>query len=139
MSPRLIESISSYLESSREDSPCGTLLLIDFDNFNSINESLGKHVGNQILERAAETIQGMCTELMEVDQVAGDSFLLFVKDIADSAEQAREASLAIANEIRCVCHPPFFTESGEVSVTASVGISVSTPGSTTRRGLSLQR
>ena len=124
VSPRLIESISSYLDLSREDSPCGTLLLIDFDNFNSINESLGKHVGNQILERAAETIQGMCTDLMEVDQVAGDSFLLFVKDIADTAEKAREASLAIANEIRCVITRPFFTENGEVSVTASVGISV---------------
>ena len=124
VSPRLIESISSYLDLSREDSPCGTLLLIDFDNFNSINESLGKHVGNQILERAAETIQGMCTNLMQVDQVAGDSFLLFVKDIADTAEQAREASLAIANEIRCVITRPFFTENGEVSVTASVGISV---------------
>ena len=124
VSPRLIESLSSYLDLSREDSPCGTLLLIDFDNFNSINESLGKHVGNQILERAAETIQGMCTDLMEVDQVAGDSFLLFVKDIADTAEKAREASLAIANEIRCVITRPFFTENGEVSVTASVGISV---------------
>jgi diguanylate cyclase (GGDEF)-like protein len=124
VSPRLIESISSYLDLSREDSPCGTLLLIDFDNFNSINESLGKHVGNQILERAADTIQGMCTNLMQVDQVAGDSFLLFVKDIADTAEQAREASLAIANEIRCVITRPFFTENGEVSVTASVGISV---------------
>ncbi len=124
VSPRLIESISGYLDLSREKSPCGTLLLIDFDNFNSINESLGKQVGNQILERAAETIQGMCTDLMEVDQVAGDSFLLFVKDIADTAEQAREASLAIANEIRCVITRPFFTENGEVSVTASVGISV---------------
>ena len=124
VSPRLIESISHYLDNSQEDSPCGTLLLIDFDNFNSINESLGKHIGNQILERAAETIQGMCTELMEVDQVAGDSFLLFVKDIAESAVQAREVSLAIANEIRCVITRPFFTENGEVSVTASVGISV---------------
>ena len=124
VSPRLIKSISNYLDHSLEDSPCGTLLLIDLDNFNSINESLGKHIGNQILERAAETIQGMCTDLMEVDQVAGDSFLLFVKDIADSAEQAREVSLSIANEIRCVITRPFFTENGEVSVTASVGISV---------------
>ena len=124
VSPRLIESIGNYLNDSQEDSPCGTLLLIDFDNFNSINESLGKPIGNQILERAAETIQGMCTELMEVDQVAGDSFLLFVKDIAETAEQAREGSLAIANEIRCVINRPFFTENGEVSVTASVGISV---------------
>ena len=124
VSPRLIESISNYLKTSEEDSPCGTLLLIDFDNFNSINESLGKHIGNQILERAAETIEGMCTELMEVDQVAGDSFLLFVRDIAETAEQAREVSLTLANEIRCVITRPFFTENGEVSVTASVGISV---------------
>lgn len=124
VSPRLIESISKYLDSSHEDSPCGTLLLIDFDNFNSINESLGKHIGNQILERADETIRGMCTELMEVDQVAGDSFLLFARDIADTAQQAKDLSLQLANEIRCVINRPFFTENGEVSVTASVGISV---------------
>ena len=124
VSPRLIESISKYLDSSHEDSPCGTLLLIDFDNFNSINESLGKHIGNQILERADESIRGLCSELMEVDQVAGDSFLLFARDIAKTAEQARELSLELANEIRCVINRPFFTENGEVSVTASVGISV---------------
>ena len=124
VSPRLIHSIGDYLDNPQSDTACGTLLLIDLDHFNSINESLGKAVGNQILERAAETIKGLCTDNMEMDQVAGDSFLVLIKNIADSAEQAREASLAIANEIRCILTRPFFTENGEVSVTASVGISV---------------
>jgi len=124
VSPRLIDSIDEYLEQPQSDTACGALLLIDLDHFNSVNESLGKAVGNQILERAAATIKGLCTENMEMDQVAGDSFLVLIKNIADSAEQAREASLAIANEIRCILTRPFFTESGEVSVTASVGISV---------------
>ena len=124
VSLRLIDSIGEYLEHPQSDTACGALLLIDLDHFNSINESLGKAVGNQILERAAITIKGLCTENMEMDQVAGDSFLVLIKNIADSAEAAREASLAIANEIRCILTRPFFTESGEVSVTASVGISV---------------
>ena len=124
VSPRLIHSIGDYLDNPQSDTACGALLLIDLDHFNSINESLGKAVGNQILERAAETIKGLCTDNMEMDQVAGDSFLVLIKNIADSAEQAREASLAIANEIRCILTRPFFTENGEVSVTASVGISV---------------
>ena len=124
VSLRLIDSIAEYLDQPQSDTACGALLLIDLDHFNSINESLGKAVGNQILERAAETIKGLCTEHMEMDQVAGDSFLVLIKNIADSAEQAREASLAIANEIRCILTRPFFTESGEVSVTSSVGISV---------------
>ena len=124
VSLRLIDSIGEYLDNPQSDTACGALLLIDLDHFNSINESLGKAVGNQILERAAATIEGLCTENMEMDQVAGDSFLVLIKNIADSAEQAREASLAIANEIRCILTRPFFTESGEVSVTASVGISV---------------
>jgi diguanylate cyclase (GGDEF)-like protein len=124
VSPRLIDSIGGYLDNPESDTACGALLLIDLDHFNSINESLGKAVGNQILERAADTIQGLCTDNMEMAQVAGDSFLVLIKNIADSAEQAREASLAIANEIRCILTRPFFTESGEVSVTASVGISV---------------
>jgi len=124
VSLRLIDSIGGYLGNPESDTACGALLLIDLDHFNSINESLGKAVGNQILERAAATIEGLCTENMEMDQVAGDSFLVLIKNIADSAEEAREASLAIANEIRCILTRPFFTESGEVSVTASVGISV---------------
>jgi diguanylate cyclase (GGDEF)-like protein len=124
VSLRLIDSIGEYLDNPQSDSACGALLLIDLDHFNSINESFGKAVGNQILERAAATIEGLCTENMEMDQVAGDSFLVLIKNIADSAEQAREASLAIANEIRWILTRPFFTESGEVSVTASVGISV---------------
>jgi diguanylate cyclase (GGDEF)-like protein len=124
VSLRLIDSIGGYLDNPESDTACGALLLIDLDHFNSINESLGKAVGNQILERAAATIEGLCTENMEMDQVAGDSFLVLIKNIADSAEEAREASLAIANEIRCILTRPFFTESGEVSVTASVGISV---------------
>ena len=120
----LITSIGDYLDNPQSDTACGALLLVDLDHFNSINESLGKAVGNQILERAAEAIQGLCTANMEMEQVAGDSFLVLIKDIADGAEQAREASLAIANEIRCILTRPFFTENGEVSVTASVGISV---------------
>jgi len=124
VSPRLIHSIGDYLDNPQSDTACGALLLIDLDHFNSINESLGKAVGNQILERAAETIKGLCTDNMEMDRVAGDSFLVLIKNIADSAEQAREASLAIANEIRCILTRPFFTENGEVSVTSSVGISV---------------
>jgi len=121
---RLLNSIGDYLNSPHRDTACGALMLIDLDHFNSINESLGKTVGNQILERAAETIKGICTDNMEVDQVAGDSFLVLIRDIAETAEQAREISLAIANELRCVLTRPFFTDSGEVSVTASVGVSV---------------
>jgi diguanylate cyclase (GGDEF)-like protein len=129
VSPRLIHSIGDYLDNPQSDTACGTLLLIDLDHFNSINESLGKALGNQILERAAETIEGLCTDNMEMDQVAGDSFLVLIKNIAENAEQARQASLAIANEIRCILPRPFFTENGEVSVTASVGISVLYAGS----------
>ncbi len=124
VSQHLRNSISQYLLDTQDGMACGALMLIDLDHFNSINESLGKQVGNQILERVADTLRGLCSPTMQIEQVAGDSFLLFIEDIADSAEQAREASLALANEIRCVITRPFFTESGEVIVTASVGIAV---------------
>ena len=120
----LLDSIDSYLDVHRDDPICGALLLIDLDHFNSINESLGKHIGTQILERAGETIEGMLDENMQVDQVAGDAFLLFIKDLAQSSAKAEDLALALANEIRCTIARPFFTENGEVIVTASVGISL---------------
>ena len=66
----------------------------------------------------------MLNDSMQVDQVAGDAFLLVIKDLANSTESAKEKALALANEIRCIIARPFFTESGEVIVTASVGISL---------------
>lgn len=122
----LLKSINSYIDLDRDDNACGALLLIDLDHFNSINESLGKHIGAQILERAHETIQTMLIETMQVTQVAGDAFLLFIKDLATTPEQAKERALALAlaNEIRCIIARPHFTENGEVIVTASVGITL---------------
>ncbi|MGB2154702.1 MAG: EAL domain-containing protein, partial [Porticoccaceae bacterium] len=120
----MMENIDSYLDLHRNDIACGALLLIDLDHFNSINESLGKHVGTQILERVAETIALMLDDRMQFDQVAGDAFLLFIKDLAESSGQAEELALALANNIRCTIARPFFTENGEVIVTASVGISL---------------
>jgi EAL domain-containing protein (putative c-di-GMP-specific phosphodiesterase class I) len=66
----------------------------------------------------------MLDENMQVDQVAGDAFLLFIKDLAQSSAKAEDLALALANEIRCTIARPFFTENGEVIVTASVGISL---------------
>ena len=120
----LLKSINDYIDLDRDDNACGALLLIDLDHFNSINESLGKHIGAQILERANESIQAMLTDNMQVTQVAGDAFLLFIKDMAPSPAEARERALSVANEIRCIIARPFFTENGEVIVTASVGITL---------------
>ena len=120
----LLKSINSYIDLDRDDNACGALLLIDLDHLNSINESLGKHIGAQILERAHETIQTMLIETMQVTQVAGDAFLLFIKDLATTPEQAKERALALANVIRCIIARPHFTENGEVIVTASVGITL---------------
>jgi len=120
----LLKSINSYIDLDRDDNVCGALLLIDLDHFNSINESLGKHIGAQILERAHESIQAMLTDNMQVTQVAGDAFLLFIKDMAPTPTEARERALSVANEIRCIIARPFFTENGEVIVTASVGITL---------------
>ena len=125
----LLQSIDDYLELSANGPNLGALLLIDLDHFNSINESLGKHIGSQILERAGESVQGMLSDMMQMEQVAGDSFLLFIKDLATSPEQAQKQAMALANEIRCSISRPFFTENGEVIVTASVGISLLYQGS----------
>ena len=122
----LLGNIDSYLEQS--GTSYGALLLIDLDHFNSINESLGKHIGAQILDRARETIGNMLGANMQMDQVAGDAFLLFIQDLAISESDAEQRATAIANEIRCTISRPFFTENGEVIVTASVGISLLAQG-----------
>jgi GGDEF domain-containing protein len=89
----LLGNINSYLESSSDD--CGALLLIDLDHFNSINESLGKHMGGQILDRARHTIANMLGANMQMDQVAGDVFCCLLKTLPAPSPVQRSALLPL--------------------------------------------
>ncbi|HEV3428021.1 MAG TPA: EAL domain-containing protein [Paraburkholderia sp.] len=93
------------------------LLFLDLDRFKSVNDTLGHHVGDELLKAVARRLSGIVRASDQLARLSGDEFAILqvpFRSVNDAAELAQ----------RCIesLSAPFEIESNEISVGASVGI-----------------
>lgn len=105
---------------------CAALMLFDLDHFKDINDSWGHDLGDRVLAKIAASLE---RHLLAgghpgafLARQAGDEFLLFVPDLADSVTEAAVKARAIADSLRKQLAIPIFLEGAEFALTASFGI-----------------
>jgi len=107
---------------------CAALLLFDLDHFKDINDSWGHDVGDHVLARVARILErqlagsGLVGAFLA--RQAGDEFLLFVPELADSVTEAAVRARALADTLRKQLAVPIFVDGNEFVLTASIGISL---------------
>ena len=98
---------------------CGVaLLFIDLDRFKIINDTMGHHAGDVLLQEVATRL-GAC--LRETDTIArqgGDEFVVLIEN--DTDEQYLGT---MARKILSVLQTPFNLQGQEIFISASIGIS----------------
>jgi diguanylate cyclase (GGDEF)-like protein len=94
------------------------LLLIDLDRFKYINDSLGHHVGDQLLAALAKRLRSAVRERDLVSRLGGDEFMLMLPD-TDMRGAAHVAEKLMARVL-----PLFQIEQHELSITPSIGIAM---------------
>ncbi|MDV6376001.1 putative bifunctional diguanylate cyclase/phosphodiesterase [Deinococcus arenicola] len=86
--------------------PPGSLavLLMDFDNFESINDSLGHSAGDQVLALIGERLQASIHPHDLVARLGGDEFAVLLQDLSSSqhAQEAAESMLAVMEPLIAV-------------------------------------
>lgn len=98
------------------------LLFLDLDQFKFVNDSMGHGAGDTLLVQAADRIRRSVREQDIVGRMSGDEFVIVCAKL-DAA-----GATALADRIRDSLRHPFDLDQGEVFVTASIGITVtSTP------------
>jgi diguanylate cyclase (GGDEF)-like protein len=95
------------------------ILFIDLDYFKNINDSLGHHVGDHLLQMAAVRLEMCLREQDNVARLGGDEFVLSLPLLNDSADAARVAQKALDTLAQ-----PFMVEGHQLHVSSSIGISV---------------
>lgn len=95
------------------------LMFIDLDRFKEINDTLGHDIGDLLLVEAAARISQCVRETDTVARMGGDEFTVILTQISDLVYAGR-ISEAIIERLS----QPFTIAGNEMSISASIGISI---------------
>jgi diguanylate cyclase (GGDEF)-like protein/PAS domain S-box-containing protein len=123
-----LDRVDMALARTRRANGAAAVLFIDVDRFKLINDSLGHDSGNQLLTTIAGRLAQALRESDSVGRLGGDEFAVLCE-----VNRATDA-MAIAEQIATAVEAPVELDSGEVVVSASIGIALS-EGSTTASDL----
>ncbi|HET9851747.1 MAG TPA: diguanylate cyclase, partial [Candidatus Limnocylindrales bacterium] len=99
-----------------------TVLLLDIDRFEIVNESLGHAAGDRVLTEVGRRISSILGPNDVVGRFSGDTFGVLLP--ACDPDQAR----AFAERVQLELKPPFDLDGRTWFISASMGISIGTPG-----------
>lgn len=95
------------------------LIFIDVDHFKAINDTLGHGVGDQLLQSVGDRVRACVREGDTLARLGGDEFTLLLPGLADVSDAVR-----VAEKVLEALRRPFFQGAREISVTASMGVSI---------------
>lgn len=92
------------------------LLYIGLDHFKTVNEAMGHHIGNQVLNVAAQRIRADVGQRALLARLGGDQFCVAI-DVPDRAE-------TLAQQVLDALAKPFSGGEREVHLSASIGVAM---------------
>ena len=100
-----------------------TVVCVDLDHFKQVNDTLGHHAGDLLIETVARRLEANSGDADLIARLGGDEFVLLYSHA--NADTARQQSLRILSELR----RSVVTEYGPIEVACSIGIAIVTdPG-----------
>ena len=115
----LAERLEGMLALARRHEVAAAILFIDLDNFKTINDSLGHHAGDELLQEVANRIKAALRDADIVARFGGDEFLIALGDLGAPGDATR-----VANKLLAVISAPIALQGRQVYVTPSIGISL---------------
>ncbi len=85
----------------------GALLLLDLDNFKSINDTYGHGAGDLLLIEVARRLKSCVREVDAVGRLGGDEFVVLLKDLAQDEVTAKAQAVVLAEKIRGLLGAPY--------------------------------
>ena len=96
------------------------LLLIDLDKFKEVNDTLGHHIGDKVLQAIGPLLQNTLNiETAIICRLGGDEFTICIENINNPIELER-----IANQLRLAIKNPFEIDNIKLEVDSSIGIAI---------------
>ncbi|MFA7348639.1 MAG: EAL domain-containing protein [Desulfurivibrionaceae bacterium] len=113
----LLERINQLILHAKRDLQPLAILVMDLNRFKEINDALGHHYGDFLLQKVAERLQEVIRESDTLARLGGDEFSVA---LAADAEQAKIVSQKISETLQ----QPFIIEGHSLNIGISIGIAL---------------
>ena len=114
-----LERLTLAVAEAGEDHTEVAVLLIDLDRFKEVNDRLGHHIGDLLLQAVAPALRAQVGPDATVARMGGDEFAVCLPNVDGADEAVRVAKRIIAS----LTHP-FLIDSYTVDIGASIGVAV---------------
>jgi diguanylate cyclase (GGDEF)-like protein/PAS domain S-box-containing protein len=95
------------------------MLYVDIDNFNTVNDSLGHGVGDDLLRMTSERLQACVRDIDTVSRLGADEFLIVLNELNDG-----EMAAHIADKILKALAEPMPCGEHRLDASSTIGISL---------------
>jgi diguanylate cyclase (GGDEF)-like protein/PAS domain S-box-containing protein len=95
------------------------VVFVDLDRFKYINDSLGHHVGDELLRAMAERLRASVRESDTVARLGGDEFVLLI-----SGQRDPDGVAAMLERMLSDISQPWTIPQGDFNVTCSIGVAL---------------
>jgi diguanylate cyclase (GGDEF)-like protein len=96
---------------------CLGLLMVDADQFKTVNDALGHQAGDKLLRELAQRLNNCVRATDTVARIGGDEFIVLLPDLRIPAEAE-----SIAAKIVAAIAQPYSIDSEQAVITVSVGV-----------------
>ncbi|HVR43286.1 MAG TPA: EAL domain-containing protein [Thermoanaerobaculia bacterium] len=115
----LMDRVTQAIRAARRSGSQVALLLLDLDGFKEVNDTLGHHSGDIVLQQVAIRLRDQIRESDTVARLGGDEFAFVLPGVRDAAAVPR-----VARKILDSLHVPFVVEDQRCEIGASIGVAL---------------
>jgi diguanylate cyclase (GGDEF)-like protein/PAS domain S-box-containing protein len=99
----------------------GALLFIDMDNFKTLNDIHGHHMGDLLLQQVAKRLTACVRENDTVARLGGDEFVVMLENLSEQTNAAGTEAEMVGNKILATLNQPYLLATHRYHSTPSIG------------------
>jgi len=120
----LLERLEDTLAARRPGARHAAMIFLDLDHFKTVNDTLGHHVGDRMLQEVARRLAGSVRDTDTVARFGGDEFAVILTGLDGDAAAAWQEAEAVAEGIRATLARPYRLDGHERHSSVSLGITL---------------
>jgi diguanylate cyclase (GGDEF)-like protein/PAS domain S-box-containing protein len=118
------DRLKEAIESSANASKFSALLMIDLDNFKTLNDTLGHEIGDLLLQQVAQRLTLTARTGDLVARIGGDEFVVLLEAIGDNIIEATTLTEALGSKVLTALHEPYQLSMHHYQSSSSIGVTI---------------